>query len=895
MNTNLSIALHQYYLGMKRKEFAAAEAAMARVPDNALTQWANEPYGDQGNALHIAAKSGSLVLVQHMIKLGVCVDSPDKAGFTPLMHAMDGAYWPIVDFLIEQGAKTHIATARNTPLIWFALRHEDGLKYVKRFIQEGQSLHGVNSEGVNDNGSNALFFAAESGSVASIDYVLANLPKGSPVSLTHMNTNGERAIDYCTSLPAFNHLKTLVPELEPAAIFKNKITTLHRFAQYGTPELLETLIPLAKKAGITLNQKGYKNNTPMHWASRSENVHRLDNIRTLLAAKAKVDPRNSYSYTPLHWAAECGYLDVVELLVENKANLNAKTSTQFIINEFRTPMWFAVEEKHIDVLSYLLQRGADPNVVCNSSCDTPLSTACASGELEMVDLLLKHGASPNGVDREDDPYFYFPLAQSRRPEITKRLIEEGAEINARDRYGGSALHNLIKAVDKDSSDEFIDNVTQCMQLLIDAGVNIQLTDDHGRTPLSQAKHPKLVKVLMAAKNSTAAPKVIGDDEAERQAKKSNYQGMIRSVASLMAGKNVDEMDAVFNARHGVSEASIGPELYRMADQIDSNEQLQSLLQLLEHATDADVRYINPDSYDNQETILYRVIESLDYSSYHATLSWSLAYAAIDTLLKKGAEVNAIETLWYSTPLHRIGRTSLSGFTQPADLDGCKRIAIRLLDAGANSTIGDESGAAALDCVHPDLIVDMAARGCVHGKSHRALIAAVSYSESFELADQLLSLHGKGVNLPDHKGKTPLMHAILNPHGPHHASELFKRGADVMLCDKSSMNVLMYGANELRQQALEALLSAIEDKQPLLLNKVLNAGDKTGVTALGYVLSSEYGGIENWRDVREATALLFIRHGARLELKDKSGKAMIDYAATKKLRAACEKFAKSLVK
>jgi ankyrin repeat protein len=895
MNMNLSIALHQYYLGIKRKDFAAAEVAMASVPEKSLTQWANEPYGDQGNALHLAVKSGSLALVQAIVKLGVSVDATDNAGFTPLMHAMNGAYWSIVDFLIEQGAKTAIATTRKTPLLWLALRHKDGLIYVKRFIQEGQSLHGVSSEGINDNGSNALFFAAESGSVESMDYVLANLPKGSPVSLMHINSNGERVIDYCTSLPVFNHLKTLAPKLEPIAIFKNKITTLHRFAQYGTPELLEATIPLAKAAGITLNQKGYKNNTPMHWASRSENAHRIDNIRILLAAGAKVDPRNSYNYTPLHWATECGYLDVVELLVENKANLNAKTSTQFIINEFRTPLWFAVEEKHIDVLKYLLARGADPNVVCNSSCDTPLSNACASGELEMVDLLLKHGASPNGIDRENDPYFYFPLAKSRRPEITKRLIDAGAEVNARSRYGDSALHNLVGSVDKDSSAEFIDHVAQCMQLLIDAGADVQLTDDHGRTPLSQTKHPKLVAVLMSARNSGAAPKAIGDEEAERQTKKNNYQSTIRGVVSLMTGKDADAMDAVFNARHGVSETSIGPELYRMANQMDSNEQLQSLLQLLEHATQDDVRYINPDSYDNQETILYRVIESLDHSSYHETLSWSLAYAVIDMLLKKGADANAIETLWCSTPLHCIGRTSLSGFTQKADLDGCKRIVMRLLDEGANPTIGDESGAAALDCVHPDLIADMAARGCVHGKSHRALISAVIYSDSFELADQLISLHSKGVNLPDHEGKTPLMHAIMNPHGPNHAAELFKRGADVMLHDKKGMNAFMYGASELKRQALEILFAAIQDKQPSLLYKALNAVDKTGATALGYVLSSEYQGIENWRDEREAIALLFIQHGARLDIKDKEGSTMADYSATKKLRTACEKLAKSLVK
>ena len=68
---------------------------------------------------------------------------------------------------------------------------------------------------------------------------------------------------------------------------------------------------------------------------------------------------------PLHIAAQNGYLEIVELLLEHGANPNVQD------NDGRTPLHYAVENCHVDVARVLLDHGADPTIRDNEGM-TPL-------------------------------------------------------------------------------------------------------------------------------------------------------------------------------------------------------------------------------------------------------------------------------------------------------------------------------------------------------------------------------------------------------------------------------------------------------------------------------------------------------------------------------------------
>ena len=59
------------------------------------------------------------------------------------------------------------------------------------------------------------------------------------------------------------------------------------------------------------------------------------------------------SYTPLHYAAEAGHKDIVQILLDNKANPTRKTL------QGKTPYHLAFESSHHDVM-YILQKTLPP-------------------------------------------------------------------------------------------------------------------------------------------------------------------------------------------------------------------------------------------------------------------------------------------------------------------------------------------------------------------------------------------------------------------------------------------------------------------------------------------------------------------------------------------------------
>jgi ankyrin repeat protein len=71
----------------------------------------------------------------------------------------------------------------------------------------------------------------------------------------------------------------------------------------------------------------------------------------LLANKAEVNAKEEDGITPLHFAAEEGLKDVVELLLSSNADVNAKD------NDSNTPLRLAVSNSHADVAELLRQRG----------------------------------------------------------------------------------------------------------------------------------------------------------------------------------------------------------------------------------------------------------------------------------------------------------------------------------------------------------------------------------------------------------------------------------------------------------------------------------------------------------------------------------------------------------
>jgi len=128
----------------------------------------------------------------------------------------------------------------------------------------------------------------------------------------------------------------------------------------------------------------------IHDAARSGD---LEKVKALL----KGDPNlvvtiDDAGATPLYVAVASGHKEVVELLLSNNADINAKTTRGL------APLHWAAAIGNKDMVELLLAHQADVNIK-NDNGETPLHLAAVFNYKEVVEILLAHGADINAKDK----------------------------------------------------------------------------------------------------------------------------------------------------------------------------------------------------------------------------------------------------------------------------------------------------------------------------------------------------------------------------------------------------------------------------------------------------------------------------------------------------------------
>ena len=91
-------------------------------------------------------------------------------------------------------------------------------------------------------------------------------------------------------------------------------------------------------------------------------------VKTLLAAGAEADAKDSYGDTPLIQAVRAGTGDIVQMLVEKGANVNA------VARDGNTTLHFAASQGFANLARFLIEKGASVNAA-NGNLNTPADVA----------------------------------------------------------------------------------------------------------------------------------------------------------------------------------------------------------------------------------------------------------------------------------------------------------------------------------------------------------------------------------------------------------------------------------------------------------------------------------------------------------------------------------------
>ncbi|XP_044218862.1 histone-lysine N-methyltransferase EHMT1a [Thunnus albacares] len=206
---------------------------------------------------------------------------------------------------------------------------------------------------------------------------------------------------------------------------QNKRTPLHAAAAEGHQEICHMLV----QAGANLDMSDEEQRTPLMAAC--ENNH-LETVKYLLRAGAAVSHKDIMGFTCLHLAAKLGHYDVVHhLLSKASKHINCQDDGGW------TPITWAIEYKHKELVHLLLTRGADINIR-DKEQNVCLHWAALSGCDDVAQALLEARCDLDAVNIHGDAPLHV-AARENHLECVMLFLSRGADVSQRNREGQTAL------------------------------------------------------------------------------------------------------------------------------------------------------------------------------------------------------------------------------------------------------------------------------------------------------------------------------------------------------------------------------------------------------------------------------------------------------------------------
>jgi len=227
-------------------------------------------------------------------------------------------------------------------------------------------------------------------------------------------------------------------------------------------------------------------------------------VNTVRFSKSGEDRFALVEYTdtapPIYFACRSRNVDVIKWMVDQKgADVNLEFEHRcegvYIVRDFTdvkklTPLEVACRLSTAEVVSYLLEKGADVNSRGGKRRDnigvTALYSACDRGAVAIVDTLL----AQEGVEVESDNVVWgskdtdtekpLHIAARGRKEIVQKLLEKGASVDTRDSKGRTPIHFSWAWRNSFLSRDEIKDV---MNIFFENGLDVNAIDQEGNTIL----------------------------------------------------------------------------------------------------------------------------------------------------------------------------------------------------------------------------------------------------------------------------------------------------------------------------------------------------------------------------------------------------------------------------
>ena len=344
------------------------------------------------------------------------------------MASADGNH-SIVSSLLQHGADPNQVVISNhySPLIVASAKGH--IKIVETLLKanvliDHRTLHG----------STALYKACEQGHAVVVEMLLkqgANpnylskvegIVKLSPLAIAYQNGH------FCLIPPLLEvnaNPNTYNIHLEPL------IYTVS--ADNNQPVLLWLL-----KYGVDPNLVEAKNHVTSLIIASAKGHKKI--VETLLEENVQINRRALDGSTALYRACENGHFDVVEMLLIKGANPNVPDKSMPNIS----PLTIVYQNGYVSLIPLLLQANADPNTY-NVHFEPLIYTVCCDNNQTLLYWLLEYGANPNLVELKNQCSPLIVASANGYLEIVRTLLQTyEVTINHQDSNNATALYKACE-------------------------------------------------------------------------------------------------------------------------------------------------------------------------------------------------------------------------------------------------------------------------------------------------------------------------------------------------------------------------------------------------------------------------------------------------------------------
>lgn len=247
--------------------------------------------------------------------------------------------------------------------------------------------------------------------------------------------SGKNSLHYACQYASFEAVKFLVEQAEKRLDSGSFLRYINQKTLQGVSALQlaaashSKIFLLLLEKNATSNTISFDNSSPLH--KLATYCDKINLVEEIVTAGAEVNIYTSQGhYSPLFFAASNNCSKIVDVLLKNKAEVNAKTEKNL------TSLYEAASYGFQEVAKILLRNNANPNLADNEGT-TPLHLAAKNNNQMVIQYLNENGANKEAVDKDRNTPLFF--AENR--EAFELLLEKGANLY-HEGFGGVKIAHI---------------------------------------------------------------------------------------------------------------------------------------------------------------------------------------------------------------------------------------------------------------------------------------------------------------------------------------------------------------------------------------------------------------------------------------------------------------------